>query len=39
MKKGLAIVTFILGIVTAAAGVATAVTSIVNFGLGKKYID
>lgn len=39
MKKGLAIVTFILGIVTAAAGVATAVTSLVNFGLGKKYID
>lgn len=39
MKRGLALVTFILGIVTAAAGIATAVTSIVNISLGKKYLD
>lgn len=30
MKKGLAIVTMILGLVIAAAGLATAITSIVN---------
>lgn len=39
MKKSLALVTFILGLVTAAAGIATAITSLVNMGLGKKYID
>lgn len=39
MKKSLALVTFILGIVTTAAGIATTVTSIVNIGFGKKYID
>ena len=39
MKKGLAIVTFILGLVTAAAGIASAITSLVNLGTGKKYLD
>ena len=39
MKKGLAIVTFILGLVTAAAGIASAVTSLVNLGMVKKYLD
>lgn len=39
MRRGLAIVTFVLGAVIAAAGVATAVTSLVNFSFGRKYID
>ena len=39
MRRGLTIVTFILGALAAAAGIATAVTSLVNFSLGKKYID
>lgn len=39
MKKSLALVTFILGLVTAAAGIATVVTSAVNIGLGKKYLE
>jgi hypothetical protein len=39
MKKSLALVTFILGLVTVAAGIATTVTSVVNIGLGKKYLD
>lgn len=34
MKKGLAIVTMILGLVVAAAGLATAITSIVNVKAG-----
>ena len=39
MRRGLTIVTFILGALAAAEGIATAVTSLVNFSLGKKYID
>lgn len=39
MKKGLNIVTMILGTVVAAAGIATAVLSLINFGCSKKYFD
>ncbi len=39
MKQGIGIVTMILGAVVAAAGIATAILSIVNVGLGKKYLD
>ena len=39
MKEGLNIVTMVLGAVVAAAGVATAILSIINIGAGKKYLD
>ena len=39
MKRSLALVTFILGILTVAAGVATVVTSVVNLSFGKKYLE
>ncbi len=39
MKQGLSVVTMILGAVVAAAGIATAILSIVNVGIGRKYLD
>lgn len=39
MKRGLAIVTFILGVVTAVIGVATSVLSMLNVNMDKKYMD
>ena len=39
MKRGLAIVTFILGVVTAVLGVATSVLSLLNVNFDKKYLD
>lgn len=37
MKKGLAIVTCILGAVTAVVGIATTVTSIINIGAKNRH--
>ena len=41
MKKSLAIVTFVLGAVTAAVGIATAITSLVNLGSSRhsRFLD
>lgn len=39
MKRGLAVVTFILGVVTAVLGVATSVLSLLNVNMDKKYLD
>ncbi len=39
MKRGLAVVTFILGVVTAILGVATSVLSLLNVNFDKKYLD
>ena len=39
MKQGLNIVTMVLGAIVAAAGIATAVLSIINLGVSKKYLD
>ena len=39
MKRGLAVVTFILGVVTAVIGVATSVLSLLNVNMDKKYLD
>ncbi len=39
MKRGLAVVTFILGVVTAVIGVATSVLSLLNINMDKKYLD
>lgn len=39
MKQGLSIVTMVLGAVVAAAGIATAILSIINVGMGRKYLD
>ena len=39
MKQGLNIVTMVLGAIVAAAGIATAVLSIINLGVSRKYLD
>ena len=39
MRQGLNIVTMVLGAVVAAAGMATAILSIINMGTSKKYLD
>ena len=39
MKRGLAVVTFILGVVTAVLGVATSVLSLLNVNFDRKYLD
>lgn len=39
MKRGLSIVTMVLGAVVAAAGIATAVISLINASFARKYLD
>lgn len=39
MKQGLNIVTMVLGAVSAAAGIATVILSIINMGVSRKYLD
>ena len=39
MKQGLNIVTMVLGAVSAAAGIATVILSIINMGVCRKYLD
>ena len=39
MKKGLAVVTMVLGAIVAVAGIASAVISVINLQLGERFDD